>query len=108
MRWKTIDGSEGAIIHHFWIDTYGQLFKKHWRYIRIEGKARYKTGERFRIVSFLMNSLRLTKHQLRPASWWNDGLLGLFLCSFFVWYETSARLSLLIYQVRHKTRLIQR
>jgi glycosyltransferase involved in cell wall biosynthesis len=107
MRWETIDGPAEAIIHHFWVDTYGQLFEKHLRYLENEGEARYKTGQRFRTSAFLLNSLGLLKHNLRPSAWWKDGLRGLFLCCFFIWYETSARLSLLAYQA-DQTKLSRR
>jgi glycosyltransferase involved in cell wall biosynthesis len=100
MHWETIEGSETATIHHFWVDSYAQLFEKHLRYIRIEGEARYHTGERFRAWTALKCLARLLLINLRPAAWWKDGLQGLFLCCFFVWYEASAALSLRAYQSR--------
>ena len=107
MHWETIDGPGTAVVRHFWVDTYRQLFEKHWRYLQYEGEARYKTGQEFGTLRFLVNSLRLLKNNLRPSAWWKDGLRGLFLCCFFVWYETSARLFLLAYQA-HQTKLSRR
>jgi glycosyltransferase involved in cell wall biosynthesis len=34
-------------VAHFWADSYRQLFEKHRRYLRHEGKSLYQTGQRF-------------------------------------------------------------
>lgn len=87
-------------IHHYWVDSYRQMFEKHWRYIRNEGKARYELGERFSWRRWLLSTLKTLAHNLITHKSYRDGLTGIFLGFFHTWYVSFSLLSLWYYQKR--------
>lgn len=97
---ERICAPEAAIVHHYWVDSYRQLLEKHRRYIRAEGESRYKSGQRFNALTLLRSVARAGFYALQPRGLRRDGLRGLFLRSFYVWYELRATFSLRAYQAR--------
>lgn len=88
----------GNAVLHYWVDSYGQLFSKHERYIAMEGESRYKNGLRFGWKSLLVNPLRSFKYSFIQCSGWRGGWHGWFLSAFFALYETRSILSLYQYE----------
>lgn len=90
-------GSDCAI-KHYWVDSIRQMVGKHLRYIKREGEARYKLGERFhwsRLVREMKNALLqnlFDYHGLR------GGAIGIFLSLFYTWYVGMSLLSLRSYE----------
>lgn len=97
-EWFTIEETSGAVVHHYWIDSYAQFFEKHLRYIQAEGEARYKKGKRFEIRKLVSYAISLSASQLRPTAWLKDGRRGIVLCCLYIWYEVLSALSLRKYQ----------
>lgn len=86
---------------HYWIDSYNQLFEKHRRYIKGEGKSRYYSGEKFSWVLMSKKTIRELKINLIHHKGIQGGFVGIFLSFFFAWYTMMAYLSL-----RHYTNKI--
>ena len=83
---------------HFWVDSYGQLFEKHNRYLKFEGEARYKNGDRFSLGAALWDVLRSLKNNLIKDRGVFCGFDGIFLSFFHAWYVLNSHLSLRRYQ----------
>ena len=95
----TLVGYDEFPVKHYWMDSYGQLVRKHWRYIRREGEARFHNGERFSWYG----CCRASYHALRQGaeSWFkvkNMAPHNLFLIFFWCWYVFMAQMSLRKYQ----------
>jgi hypothetical protein len=86
-------------IRHYWMDTYQQLFSKHWRYIRREGASLCNNGERFTWKRLAIEPMRAFKESLIDKQGWKDGGIGLFLSLFWSWYTAMRLISL----HRHET-----
>lgn len=86
------------IVHHYWMDNYKQLIKKHKRYIKQEGKARYENGKRTNLKKIVKIPFKEFKFCFYTKKGYKDGLRGLFLSFFWVWYNIKAEISLLRYQ----------
>lgn len=91
-----------CVIKHYWVDSIRQMVGKHLRYIKREGEARYKLGERFHwsylvreIKSALLQNL-FDYHGLR------GGAVGVFLSVFYAWYVGMSLLSLRSYERKVK------
>lgn len=94
----TIGETPNNVVQHYWVDSYGQLFEKHWRYIKQEGEARYSAGERFSWVRGIDETVRALAVNLIRRKGIFGGLTGIFLSFFFAWYLGMSQLSLLKYQ----------
>jgi len=88
-------------IKHYWIDSYRQLFEKHWRYIRKEGESRYSRGERFSVHRLFSSTISAFKHSLITCNGYHN-VTGIFLSLFYSWYVLMGILSLRQYQKDHK------
>jgi len=99
------DGSN--FIKHYWIDSYKQLFEKHWRYLKSEGEAQYKEGERFTFRRGIFLTLKTLKKNLFDYKGIRGGWEGVFLSFFYAWYVAMSWLSLLQYQlkIKHQSRI---
>lgn len=86
-------------LQHYWMDSYRQLFKKMWRYIKTEGKSKYEAqGQRFSWLSTLKYSLVALKVSLIDYRGLFGGFTGLFLSFFHAWYVFMSWLSLRKYE----------
>jgi glycosyltransferase involved in cell wall biosynthesis len=96
----TLPGKSATWIRHYWVDSYEQLFEKHWRYIKKEGESRYLEGERFSWVTLVHSTISALKSNLIDFKGLRGGALGIFLSFFYSWYICMSLLSLLRYQNR--------
>lgn len=85
-------------IRHYWVDSYRQLFEKHWRYIKYEGDSRYNTGQRFSWSFMVKTSYRALKANLVDYRGLLGGFTGVFLSFFHSWYTLMSWLSLRKYE----------
>jgi glycosyltransferase involved in cell wall biosynthesis len=103
---------EGFVIHkieyngrnalqHYWIDSYQQLWEKHWRYIKLEGKTRYDEDQRFSLYYLIRETARNLYISLIRRQGWRGGFTGIFLSFFYAWYNFMSVMSLAVYQFRH-------
>ncbi len=95
---KNIVEREVNVVRHYWVNTIGQLFEKHLRYIKIEGESRYHSGERFSLFGWVREILAALKANLLNYKGINGGWLGIFLSFFYSWYVGMSLLSLRRYQ----------
>jgi len=87
-----------AVIKHYWMDSYKQLFRKHIRYLKAEGETRYRRGETFLWNKFIINTAAALKLNLLDYNGLHGGLRGIFLSFFYAWYVAMSMLSLYRYQ----------
>jgi len=92
------DNASGHI-RHYWMDSYQELFEKHRRYVREEGEARYREGERFSWNRFAYETVAAFKRSLVDQQGWREGPRGLFLSAFWSWYKGASLLSLRQHQM---------
>lgn len=85
-------------IKHYWIDSFSQLLKKHWRYIKKEGEARYHKDERFCWHYWFDEMFVTLKTNLFDYRGLIGGFDGVFLSIFYTWYVGMSLLSLRQYQ----------
>ncbi len=97
-----IISDNSSAIKHYWADSYKQLFEKHYRYIKNEGKARYERGERFSIFLCIRNPVVAIVNSMFICKGWKEGFVGVFLSFFFGWYVFMSLLSLGFYEWREK------
>jgi glycosyltransferase involved in cell wall biosynthesis len=83
-----------ARVRHYWIDTYEQLFEKHLRYLRFEGKARYDGGGRFSWFQAFARTGWELKRNLLDFRGILGGPRGWFLSCFYAWYVWMGWMSL--------------
>jgi len=83
------------------MNSYKQLVEKHKRYIKQEGKSRYENGMRIKLRSILKTPYKSFKFCFYIKKAYKDGLLGLFLSFFWMWYSVSAEISLYKYQKKN-------
>lgn len=95
-----LSGKPDNLIKHYWVDSYKQMFKKHWRYIKQEGEARYQQGERFSWRRWPRDTWIALKHNLFQYKGISIGTKGIFLSLFYSWYVNMSLLSLRRYQMK--------
>jgi glycosyltransferase involved in cell wall biosynthesis len=88
-------------LQHYWIDSYQQLWEKHWRYIKLEGRSRYNDGERFSPYRLFREPARVFYIRMFLKRDWRGGLTGIFLVFFYTWYVFMSILSLALFQIKH-------
>lgn len=93
----TLPNRPGNAILHFWIDSYGQLFSKHARYISLEGESRYNNGSRFGWKSLFIPVKGFYQSFIK-CSGWRGGWNGWFLSFFFAVYEARSVIALFRYE----------
>lgn len=85
-------------IQHYWVDSYRELFEKHWRYIRREGKSRYNNGQRFSWWDCTRATWKTLQVNLIDHRGLCGGRTGVFLSFFRALYMCLSFLSLRQYQ----------
>jgi glycosyltransferase involved in cell wall biosynthesis len=89
-------------INHFWMSGYSQIFEKHLRYLKNEGKSRFDRGQNTTIKQILITPFRQFRNSFFYSKGFKDGFIGLFLSIFRAWYFTVANIELYKYQRRSK------
>jgi hypothetical protein len=77
---------------------YANLLEKHLRYIKNEGLTRYNFGLRTSVWQISLEPFKQFKFCFLSKQGYKDGFIGLFLSAFWAWYQTTAQISLFIYQ----------
>jgi glycosyltransferase involved in cell wall biosynthesis len=96
-----IEYSGKNALQHYWIDSFQQLWEKHWRYIKLEGKSRYNDGKRFGFYHLLKETARAFYVSMILKRGWRGGFTGIFLSFFYTWYIFMSILSLALFQIKH-------
>lgn len=89
-------------IKHYWKDTWGDFFRSHWRYIKLEGSSRFKNGKRFGLSIFFKQAWKIFILNFYHKDGWRGGVDGILLSLAMCAYETGAHISLFLYQVKLK------
>lgn len=98
----TISERNDQHINHYWMQSYTQLFKKHARYLKNEGKAKSENGEVTSIKKIVKKPTKAFKESYFKKKGYKDGAIGLFLSIFSAWYFTSAEIELYNYNRKLK------
>jgi glycosyltransferase involved in cell wall biosynthesis len=85
-------------ITHYWVDSYADLYKKHRRYLKQEGRSRYWKGERFTWRRWAKKTLQELKNNLFALNGLRDGLRGIVLSVWRTCYVCLGMLDLCRYQ----------
>jgi glycosyltransferase involved in cell wall biosynthesis len=102
-RSENLSIEEVGHIRHFWVDSYAEMFRKHWRYVKKEGEAKFVRGYRFTWRRWIYETIEAARHNLVECHGLQGGARGLFLSLFYAWYVSMGFLSLGIYQKYRKT-----
>ncbi len=86
------------VIKHYWVESYGELFEKHLRYLKHEGLARFRHGERFSFHRLVKEPLSALKYNLFHYHGLRGGVLGVFLSAFYASYVFLSLCSLWRYE----------
>lgn len=85
-------------LNHYWMLGYRQIFEKHLRYLKNEGKSRYASGQRITFAEIVKMPFLYFVRSFVYARGFKDGFIGLFLSVFRAWYFTAAHYALYKYQ----------
>lgn len=83
---KNIKRIDSNVIHHYWMINYKTLLEKHNRYIRIEAKDEFEKGLRYSFKTQIFKAYWALKHSLITKQGYKDGMTGIFLSLFYMWY----------------------
>lgn len=81
-------------VRHYWVDGYAQLWEKHRRYLREEGRTRVDLGDHFSWPDLALVTLRSLGHGLVVKRGWRGGWAGWGLSFFYAWYTGMSKLAL--------------
>lgn len=90
--------SPNSFIKHYWVDSYQEMFAKHWRYLKHEGVARYNAGQRFSWRFTLRNTCSALKQNIIDYQGYRCGFIGFFLSFFYSWFIFMSNFSVRRYQ----------
>ncbi|MEX2410678.1 MAG: glycosyltransferase family 2 protein [Candidatus Paceibacterota bacterium] len=104
---EIISGEESIIkskyaLHHYWMNSYDQLLEKHKRYIKAEGKRRFKNGEQYSFIKKIYESFKALFLNLIYYKGFFGGVRGIFLSFFYSWYVWESNNSLKHYEKQHR------
>ncbi|RTZ02919.1 glycosyltransferase family 2 protein [Flavobacterium sp. RSP49] len=85
-------------IDHYWMSGYRQIFEKHLRYLKNEGKSRFVQGYSITLSKILKIPFQQFFNCYIRSRGFKDGFVGLFLSLFRAWYFTVANIELYKYQ----------
>lgn len=94
----TFPYESGYILQHYWINSIQQLFSKHWRYIKNDGRARYDKGSRYTFKKQANDVISSLRKNLVDYDGLHDGWRGIFLSFFHAWFIFMCHCSLCYYQ----------
>ncbi len=95
--------SSTNVLHHYWMKDYRMFFKKHFRYLKKEGKDQYELGVRFRGVQYtLLIPFREFINSYVKCAGYKDGLIGLFLSLFWAFYQSYIAVDILMIQFKKR------
>lgn len=98
----TIKFKGDNFVAHYWVDSYSQLYSKHERYLKMEGKARFTRGQRFSWKRLIRYTLEEFIASFVHKSGWRGGWTGWFLSFFYAQYEARSWLALRRYENSQK------
>lgn len=92
-------------IRHDWVQYLPKFIEKHLRYIKEEGKVKHELGIHYSTKNHLLESIKAFKSCFLLHQGYKDGLLGLFLSFFWMWYVYRSWNALKKYQKNIETGL---
>ena len=93
-----IKREERNVLHHYWMNGWGQLLEKHRRYLLLEGEAKFKAGWRYNRKKQVKQFLTTFNDSFVIYRGWQDGVTGFSLSLFYAWYNFNVWHSLKKYQ----------
>ncbi len=92
-------------INHYWMSGYRQIFEKHLRYLKNEGKSKFDQGYTTTFSKIIKIPFQQFFNCYIRARGFKDGFVGLFLSVFRAWYFTAANIELYKYQRKQTDKL---
>ncbi len=92
-------------INHYWMSGYWQIFEKHLRYLKNEGKSKFDQGYTTTFSKIIKIPFQQFFNCYIRARGFRDGFVGLFLSLFRAWYFTAANIELYKYQRKQTKKL---
>lgn len=86
--------NESNVLHHYWMDDIKSFWVKHFRYLKDEGKDRFKLGYRIGLKGIFHQIFHQFYFCFILKKGYRDGFLGFFLSCFWTFYQTYANVSL--------------
>ena len=93
------------VLHHYWMNSYSIFIKKHFRYLKNEGKNEYKRGRRTSIKIILLSPFKEFYYSLITKKGYKDYFIGIFLSAFWAYYRTSVLIGIFRVQ-QNKNRIL--
>lgn len=90
------------LIHHYWSNSYLQLFSKHKRYLKLEGPVRFANGQRIQKIELRGVPINEFKSAYFTLGGKHDGVRGLLLAALWGWYQWEASKALYREQLKSK------
>ena len=84
--------------HHYWMNSWSQLFEKHRRYLKGEGLNMYNEGKRYNLPAQIWAGVDAFRESFFKCRGYLDGFTGLALSCFWIWYQVGKWRSLRHYQ----------
>lgn len=94
---------QNLCVHHYWMQSWSQLFQKHRRYLQLEAKSRLSQGELGSLSKIVKSPLKEFIYSYFACKGYLDGFTGLSLSSFWSWYQTSCQIRLYLHKEKHKS-----
>lgn len=82
--------SGSNVIHHYWMNSWSQLFEKHLRYLKLEGQTRYSSSQRTNVFKVIIQPAKAFVYSYFYKHGYKDKLTGFLLSLFWAWYQTTA------------------
>ncbi|WP_233164782.1 hypothetical protein [Pedobacter sp. ASV28] len=86
------------VIQHFWVTSYRSFLAKHKRYILQEGKALFNRNIKYHFLSQMKMTIHSFKECYFMTKGYKDGLLGLFLSTYWAYYNFKSWQQLAVYE----------
>jgi hypothetical protein len=82
-------------LHHYWMNSYKDFVRKHFRYLKNEGKDQFNLGRRVSQKEALLKPVTAFKDCYIYKKGYKDGLVGIFLSFFWAFYATRIAFDIL-------------
>jgi hypothetical protein len=85
------------VLHHNWMPNFNTFLFKHIRYLKREGRDRFKLGKRISFTELIKTPFKEFKASYFSKKGYQDGFTGLFLSVFWAFYQTFASIDLYLF-----------
>jgi hypothetical protein len=89
------------VIHHYWMNSYLIFFKKHFRYLKYEGRDQFNAGRRIKgLSSLFFLPVKEFWHSYIVSKGYKDNFVGFSLSIFWSFYQTIIAFDIMLLQIK--------